>query len=206
MIFENKIRKTFLKLDEVKSADFYGSIHAGKNDAYSDIDIVLEIDNHVHFYENFPNNLKKIDDYFVIFPVVTEKSPQVFTIVWKNISLYKKLDIRIYSRATKEFIGTAINFDEDKRQFYDQFIGALRFAKYIRRGDYNSAKKFYESLSKIVVNPIIKPRHDLYKTQRSVGKLTNLYIEMLESYIKIYSKIDHKFATCVIEFLRNEFK
>lgn len=211
--FEKQIKLFFENPKISKSAQFYGSIQSATNDKYSDIDIEMAPVSPKKFYFNFLKYLKKIGDYCVVFPVVVNKNPQVFTIVWKNHPLYKKLDIRINSKASTRLIKESCPFDEKLRQFYNLFIGAIRYVKYRKGNDLPLSLKFYRSTHNYLVQ--VDPKFPLlhkYFFPKNESYMDLFFVEILQKYLKIsisnklIGKMSPhtKFAEKVIKFTQNE--
>lgn len=203
--FSNPVISTFTK--------YYGSIEAKTNDRYSDIDIEVTPTNTKAFYLNFLEHLELINSYYVVFPVVINENPQVFTIVWKNQSLYKKLDLRINAEPDLELVKNSYDFDEKLRPFYDLYIGALRFIKYRKRKELIASMKFYRSaheyLMRIDPKPKLLHKYFFLKDEQHIDIY---FIEILKKYLKISisskliekSSTHNEFARDVIKFAQNE--
>lgn len=213
MNFNNKVKSFFDDPKISTNTKYYGSIETNTNDKYSDIDIEINPRNRTNFYKDFINILKSISDYYVIFPVVINENPQVFTIVWKGQSLYKKLDLRINTKVDLDLIKKSYDFDENLRPFYDLYIGTLRFIKYRKRKELIDSIKFYRSayeyLMRIYSNP--KKLHKYFFLKNDL-LIDQYFIRILEKYLKItvFNKmidkksIHNEFAKDVIKFAQNE--
>lgn len=213
MNFDNKVKSFFDDPKISLTTRYYGSIKTKTNDKYSDIDIEITPKNKIKFYKNFINLLKSINDYYIVFPVITNENFQVFTIVWKGQSLYKKLDLRINAKVDSNLIKKSCNFDENLRSFYDLFIGALRFIKYRKRKKLIASMKFYRSAHEYLMRVDPDPKK-LYKYffLKSDANVDIFFIEILNNYrtTSISSKlitensIHNEFAKNVIKFAQNE--
>lgn len=213
MNFDNKVKLFFDDTSISRKTNFYGSIESKTNDKYSDIDIEVTPKNINEFYKNFKKNLKLINNYYVIFPVVVNDNPQVFTIVWKGQSLYKKLDLRVNAKLDTNLVKKSYDFDENLRPFYDLYIGALRFIKYRKRKDLIASMKFYRSAHEYLMRVSSKPKtlHKYFFLENN-SMIDIYFIEILKKYLKVSlssklivkNSIHNKFALDVIKFAQNE--
>lgn len=210
----DKIVKSYFDNTEISvDTKYYGSIQTKTNDKYSDIDIEITPTNTKAFYLNFLRHIESINDYYMIFPVIVNEKPQVFTIVWKNQSLYKKLDLRINAELDLELVKNSYDFDEKLRLFYDLYIGALRFIKYRKRKELIASMKFYRSAHEYLMRIDPKPKllHK-YFFLKDKQHIDTYFIEILKKYLKISisskliekGSIHNEFARDVIKFAQNE--
>lgn len=213
MNFDELIKGYFDNPELSVNTKYYGSIETKTNDKYSDIDIEVTPTNTKAFYLNFLKHLDSLNSYYVVFPVVVNENPQVFTIVWKNQSLYKKLDLRINAVLDLELVKNSYDFNENLRPFYDLYIGALRFIKYRKRKELIASMKFYRSaheyLMRIDPKPKLLHKYFFLKDKQYIDAY---FIEILKKYLKISissklikkRSIHNEFARDVIKFAQNE--
>ncbi len=213
MDFDKLVKNYFDNSEISVNTKYYGSIETKTNDKYSDIDIEVTPTNTKAFYLNFLKHLESINSYYVVFPVVVNENPQVFTIVWKKKSLYKKLDLRINAVLDLELVKNSYDFNENLRPFYDLYIGALRFIKYRKRKELIASMKFYRSAHEYLMR--IYPKHKLlhkYFFLKDKQYINTYFIEILKKYLKISisskliekGSIHNEFARDVIKFAQNE--
>lgn len=213
MNFDQLVKSFFDNPEVSVSTKYYGSVEAKTNDKYSDIDIEVTPTNTKAFYLNFLKHLKSINSYYVVFPVIVNENPQVFTIVWKNQSLYKKLDLRINAKLDLELVKNSYNFDGKLRPFYDLYIGAIRFIKYRKRKELIASMKFYRSAHEYLLRVDPKPKllHK-YFFLNDEHHVDIYFVEILKKYLKISisskliekKSIYNEFARDVIKFAQNE--
>lgn len=197
----------------IKSVSFYGSIENKNEDEFSDIDITINIKKPDKFYKDFKKIISSIGDYYVIFPMLIERKLQVFSIIFKRYPLYKKLDLRVNVSTSVKDLGNIIEHKVSSFDFYNQFIGAIRFVKYRRRRELTPSMKFYrsfhESLVKIADNSKLVQKYYFIKNYKNID---SNYIDMLKIYIKYMVKLkvftlnslESQFGKDVIKFAQNE--
>ncbi len=213
MNFDKQVKNYFDDPELSVDTKYYGSIETKTNDKYSDVDVEVTPTNTKEFYLNFLKHLESINSYYVIFPVVINENPQVFTIVWKNQSLYKKLDLRINAEPDLELVKNSYDFDEKLRPFYNLYIGALRFIKYRKRKELIASMKFYRSAHEYLIRIDPKPKllHK-YFFLKDKQYIDIYFIAILKKYLKISisskliekNSIHDEFARDVIKFAQNE--
>jgi hypothetical protein len=202
MKFADKIYNIFSKCKYVNKLNFYGSIEKGTDDKYSDVDLEIWIKDYKSFYKIFESLLKDIDDFYIIFEALIEDNLQVFTVIWKNHSLYKKLDLRVNTPADKKYIKSLNFFNENSRIFYDIYIGLIRYVKYRMRND-PKAEKFYLSSLGYFKKVCHEKNHLNFPGYFSKDE------RVMYMHNVIYKKLgllNPEFAKNVLKFARNELK
>ncbi|QQG47326.1 MAG: hypothetical protein HY044_04345 [Candidatus Woesebacteria bacterium] len=209
-LYESSL-ETFSGLPQVSRIAIYGSGAKKSFDRYSDLDLEVQLSEWNTLSTKIESSLKKIDSPFIVFPAVNDPGNGVLTVLWRNFPFYQKLDMRLTSSDTPLSEGSEIvyekkkngksdektkkllklSFEENYRPFYDMFIGATRFAKHRRRGEYLSAYKFYrsgwESLAK------------LYLFDLKEGKYTNNIISI--ENLKVLDREDKSIANILAKYI-----
>lgn len=181
-----KLLSVFENLELVEKVKFYGSLAKGEEDKFSDLDLEIQVSDFEKLSRNIYKILDKIGKFYVVFPIKNLPGNVVLTILWKNLSFYQKLDLRIKSKQ-KSLVKNALklDFNENFRQFYDFFIGATRYVKHRKRGGQISAYKFYrsslDSLMKLLYLDIPAKRY-------TSGKITTEHLRQLDG-VKINRKL-----------------
>lgn len=164
-ILYSRVVEVFSKQPEVHEVYTFGSIINGKFDKFSDIDIDVVSSNYNETINKLDELLKQINDPISKLCLYYEKDKSAFSILWKDYSLYQKLDLGITNSNKKilfspkklvyknknSFIAKQkkidhLNiYDTSDREIVDFLHGIIRFLKYNHRKMYFASFKFYRS-------------------------------------------------------------
>ncbi len=217
----NKTLSAFKKRVEVVQISVFGSVASGTDDQYSDLDIEIVSENYPKTVASLPKIFKGISEYYPPLKLESQEGKIAFTVLWKDIPFYQKLDIGITSSFDK-IIGTPrkdifirtfkkklspsnliINspFSEDNRETIDFFIGCSRYAKFRKRNSPLAVNKYKSALKAIGRND---PRSNSLMDQDMI-KAMSTYLDMkLSSGIISDSSKEAVFGHEVIKFIENE--
>lgn len=145
------LTKTFsaFKLNpEITNITLFGSVANGDCDQYSDLDINVASTDFEGTVSKLPQILNQIDSYFP--PLLIEKTggKMTFTVLWKNFSLYQKLDLGIIS-GSPGYLEARNPFSEKYKDIVDFLIGASRYIKYRKRNSKLARDKYKSALNMV---------------------------------------------------------
>ncbi len=245
--------QAFTQRPEVQKIYLFGSLEHGKHDDYSDVDLHIVSGDFNTTMQDLSSIIHMIGKPFVWYPFHPQPGNIAYAILFKDYPLYNRLDITILDTVTPPVVaqGTCIyrnpgecacrpstyqpeQMDDKLRLLYGYAIGALRYAKYRKRGKSFAAYKFYraqcdhyflwlyeretqETKSKIDLSVYMAldqlpdgVSHQKYLFPENEQVMDRFYFEllamMLEKEQSLLS-IDHVEALKeIITFVRNELK
>jgi predicted nucleotidyltransferase len=156
--------QTFTQRPEVQQVYLFGSMEQNKHDNYSDIDLHIVSSDFDTTMKDLPSIMNVIGEPFVWYPFHPQPGNTGYAILFRDYPLYNRLDITILDPITSPVVaqGTCVyrnpkgypispsmyqppQMEEKMRLLYGYGIGAVRYAKYRKRGKPFSAYKFYRA-------------------------------------------------------------
>ncbi|GCE13504.1 hypothetical protein [Tengunoibacter tsumagoiensis] len=241
----------FTRRPEVQQICLFGSLEHNQHDAYSDMDLHVVSSDFDTTMQDLPSIINSIGAPFVWYPFHPQPGNTGYAILFRDYPLYHRLDITLLDLVTPPIVaqGTCIytnprpplsqpstyqapQLDAPLQKLYGYGIGAIRYAKYRKRGKALSAFKFYRAqcdafflkryekethnaktqidlavyqlLDQLPDNNLLQ--HYLYPTNEQA--MDRLFVQLLEAMLSEEQKTlssNHRGAlTEIITFVRNE--
>lgn len=204
----------FKSLPGVTKARLYGSLASKKADSYSDIDIEITSNDPRATTSNLLSLLNNIGELYVVLPIAITRTERVYTILWKHLPLYQKLDLKILFTSNFSINKYAIAYDEKFRLFHDFFIGAIRYTKYRMRQMHWASFKFYRSaidqwlklkMNNCTLDSFVKmDKINKWIYPSKPQDMDKIMLEIAVDFRKAYK--NNKFGEGVVEFMHAELK